>query len=232
MSSIKVDIHIHSKFSRCSSLTVDFLVDQTRKSKVPVVVCTDHGDIGAVHRLMKELPDTLIIPAVEVEADEGDFLVYSGEIGVIDELAHFEGSVSRLAKDAGIAVVWAHPRLSQHVDFAKLSENYPERGLPDEEMLMTILPHIDGLEYFNGTILDLAASGLVRPTYFKNMAYLAQKYHLARTGGSDAHQQELWLKVWTEFPEPLGGASDFVRAIKESKVRPNYDHDYFKTRID
>ncbi len=231
MASIQVDIHVHSSFSRCSTLSVDFLVAQAKKCSTPVVLCTDHGDIGAWRQLMKELPDALIIPAIEVEATEGDFLVYSSDAHFIEELTNFDASVSQLTEEENIAVVWAHPCLSQHVDFAKLEEKFPDRPLPDAQSLAGILPYIDGVEFFNGTILDLAASGLVQPTYFKNMNYLAKKHGLACTGGSDAHEQELWQKVWTEFPATLKTAADFVKAIKESKVKPGYDQEHFKTRI-
>jgi len=232
LASIKVDIHIHSSFSCCSSLSVDSLIEQARKSCAGVVVCTDHSDLGALAKMVDELPGAVVVPAMELEATEGDFLVFSTDAGLIYKLTDFEGSVSLLGRDENIAVVWAHPCLSQHVDFAKLDGQNTESGLPDEQTLTAVLPYIDGIEYFNGTILDLAASGLVKPTYFKNIGYLAKKYNLACTGGSDAREKELISKVWTEFPAPINTTAEFVRAIKEAKVWPDYDHDFFKTQIE
>jgi PHP-associated len=232
LASIKVDIHIHSSFSHCSSLSVDSLIEQARKSCAKVVVCTDHGDLSALDKLMDELPDAIVVPAMELEATEGDFLVFSTDSKLINELTDFEGSVSLLARDKNVAVVWAHPCLSQHVDFAKLAGKNTEGGLPDEQALAAVLPYIDGIEYFNGTILDLAASGLVKPTYFKNLGYLGKKYNLACTGGSDAREKEMISKVWTEFPASIKTTADFVHAIKGAMVRPDYDREYFNTQIE
>jgi len=196
------------------------------------VACTDHGDLGALDKLTDELPDAIVVPGMELEATEGDFLVFSTDSQLINELTDFEGSVSLLTRDENVAIVWAHPCLSQHVDFAKLDGQKTKCGLPDEQALAAVLPHIDGIEYFNGTILDLAAFGLVKPTYFKNLGFLAKKYNLACTGGSDAREKELVSKVWTEFPASIKTIADFVHAIKEAKVRPDYDHEFFNTQIE
>lgn len=229
---VRIDTHLHSRFSDCSSLSVDFLVEQGKKQRDKVMLCTDHGSFRAMTLLMKELPDSLVIPALEVEAEEGDFLVYSTNLDYIFSLEPFDGSVMKLRRDETTAVVWAHPCVSQRVDLSKTNgATNGERGGLDDAQITAILENIDGLELFNGTMLSLAACGLVKPTYFSNLQYLARRHNLACTGGSDAHEEESWSKVWTEFLDPVETVSDFVRAIKERRVTPAFDQGYFHADI-
>ncbi len=183
-------------------------------------------------RLRKELPDTLFIPAVEVEADEGDFLVFTEDTDYLLSMKSFRGSVRNIRRNADTAVVWAHPCVSQREDLSLIRRRGSDAGGLDEKELNLVARHVDGLEFLNGTMLSLADCGLVRPLYFKNLQHLARRYNLARTGGSDAHEEEAWFKVWTEFADRVDCVRDFVRAVKERRTRPNYDRAYFQTDID
>ena len=229
---MKIDTHIHSQFSPSSNLSVDFLIEQARKSKNFVLVCTDYADLQAFEMLAACLPEAVIVPAVEVETEECDVLVYSEDRDYIRFLCGFKDSVDKIRHGRDTALVWAHPCVSQHEHLRRFHlTSDTKRQTRQEAVISKVLHHVDALEVYNGTMLSLAACGLVRQTYFDNLRYLADRFHLASTGGSDAHETETWAKVWTEFPEPVNSVRDFIRAIKGKKTTPDYDRKYFPTEV-
>ena len=233
MAPLKLDTHCHSKYSSNSRLSLEFLAAQGRQGSSAVVVCTDHGSMEATARLREVLPEALVIPGIEIEADEGDFLVYSTDADYLRSLEKFHGSVAEIRRDNETAVVWAHPCVTQRVDLSKTEKiRSCDCGGLDREQIAVIMRHIDGLELFNGTLLTLATHGLIRPTYFNNLRYLAKVNNLACTGGSDAHEEEAWCKAWTEFHMPIRSVDDFIAAIKNRKVKPAYDREFFDTDVE
>jgi hypothetical protein len=230
---LRIDTHFHSCHSPSSCLSVDFLVERNRASGNRVLLCTDYKSTKAWRRLESELPGLIVVPSIELETDDADFLVYSTDADYIDSLATFDGDCDQIRRDDETAVIWAHPSISQREDLSALT--FPERGpykSPLEEMISHLIRRVDGLEIYNGTMLSLAAGGLVRKTYFDNLRFLADRFGLAKTGGSDAHEEELYSKVWTEFLEPIESAGDFIRALKEGAVNPGYDRSYFNIGSD
>ncbi|MCB9487283.1 MAG: PHP domain-containing protein [Deltaproteobacteria bacterium] len=219
---------MHSKLSNCSSLTLRFLIQQGQREPAAVLLCTDHGTNEAYSRLSEALPNHLVIPAIEVETEEGDFLVFSDNVEYINSLKDFDGSITDLKSDDHTAIIWAHPCVNQResVEPLTFAKNGPYRD-EDEERIAKIVHKVDAVELFNGTILSLAALGLVNQTYFDNLKLIAKRHHLAVTGGSDAHEEETWGKAWTEFPGPITSIADFILALKERRTRPDYDHDFF-----
>ncbi|MBZ0270671.1 PHP domain-containing protein [bacterium] len=227
---MNIDLHTHSRYSHSSSLPVEFLIEQGKRPENPVIVCTDHCDDHAVDRLREALPETIIVPAIEVDAIEADLLVFSTNVAYIHKLCAFRGSILDMPREDETAIVWAHPSVSQRTDLRGF--DFPAEGPwanEQEEFISRLVRHVDALEVYNGTMLSLAACGLVNPLYFKNLAYLAERYDLARTGGSDAHEVETWHKVWTVFPADVRNAADVIGAIKRRETRPDYDQSFFST---
>lgn len=233
MNDFRVDTHLHTRFSECSSVTVDFLVERGREAGTHAICCTDHHSLMATHHLKRELPDRLVIPAIEVDTHEGDVLVYSEDMGYLESLIEFDGTVRDLRRDDSTCLVWAHPCVSQRVSLvgADFSDASRVAADPNLARVADVLPHVDGLEIYNGQMLSLFIEGMLQPAYFRNLIYVAERFGVACTGGSDAHEPENWGTVWTNFPQPLGTVRDFVRAIRERRVRPEYDRRVYPTDL-
>ena len=221
---LSVDIHFHTSLSSCSTFSMEALVETIRRRKLPIVTATDHGSAAACDILREALPETTVVSAVEVTTQEGDFLVYSTDEEYVRSLGTYAGTVKDLRCDHETALVWAHPRVPQVNGWESPSEQNPEIAM--------VLSYVDGLEIFNGMMLGLATQGVVRTPYFNHLNYLADRFDVAITGGSDAHEEESFFKAWTDFEGPVKSVQDFVTAIKERRVRPCYDHNHFDIGVD
>ena len=229
---VKIDTHTHSRFSGTSTLPIEFLIEQGRLPENRVIVCTDDGTDEGIVRLFEELADALVIPGIEVETEEGDMLVFSTDRDYIHSLCEFNDSVRKIRRDDETAVIWAHPCITQRKEIRGLP--FRENGPYDsaqEEMVARVVRHVDGLEVCNGTMLSLASVGLLGQAYFDNLVFLSERFGLARTGGSDAHEIETWGKVWTEFPEPVDCVGDFIQGLKRKVTRPGFDREFFPTKV-
>ena len=221
---VRVDLHLHTHLSSCSSFTVEEVVRLVRAHGLRLATVTDHGDGSACAVLREALPEVVVVFGVEVTTQEGDFLVYSLDEAYVRSLGVYAGSVAELRRDADTALIWAHPRVPQTDGWTSPSPQNPEIDL--------VLTHVDALEIFNGMMLHLATQGVVRAPYFRNLSYLADRYGVARTGGSDAHEAEGFLTAWTEFEEGVRTARDFIDAIKAGRVQPFYDRAHYAVTVD
>lgn len=219
---IEVDIHLHTDFSSCANLSLDRLVAVCRENARTIVTATDHGSVEACKKLRELLPDRLVVFGIEVTCQEGDFLVFSDDEAYLASLSDYPPTVKELRRDEQTAVIWAHPRVSQR------AHSWEAPKLDD---VRQVVPHIDGLEVYNGTMLSLHREGVLSRKYFANLVRIALEYSLAMTGGSDAHDEEMLFHCGTKFPKGTGNSPDFVRAIKERKVMPVYDHRFFGVHV-
>jgi PHP-associated len=219
---MRLDIHTHTVHSDCSNLDVGVICRRIHEQKIPVFTVTDHGNSRACDALADSCKEAKIVYGVEVTAKEGDFLVYSLDVDYIKNLTIYQPSVRSLRRDEETAVVWAHPRIPHKHSIGWTSPC----GDLDE-----VLCSIDGLEIFNGTMLNLAATGVVHMTYFANLKRLADNAHIATTGGSDAHDPAHFYTAWTEFEDTIKTPADFIRALKTGNVKPNYDREFYKLNV-
>ena len=219
-----IDPHLHTQFSSCSNFDIDTFVNKVHELSLPVITVTDHGSAKACAELIRRLPNVLVVWGIEVTTQEGDFLIYSEDKKYIQSLGIYLKSVTDIRRDPETAVVWAHPRVPQIKGWVSPSAQNPE--------IERVLSNVDALEIFNGTMLNLAVQGLVRPPYFANLNDLAVAHKVFVTGGSDAHEAELYRACWTEFEDPIASAADFVRSLKNGRVKPGYDKERFKFEAD
>jgi histidinol phosphatase-like PHP family hydrolase len=127
-----------------------------------------------------------------------------------------------LPRQGEAAVIWAHPFISHHV------WSYEAIKLPE---VHATVPYIDGLELFNGTMLHLNRQQLLEVRYFQNLMRIGVEYGLTMTAGSDAHEADLLGRCYTTFPAAVDDAASFVSALKDRRVVPHYDHEFFGVRI-
>lgn len=216
---VKVDLHIHTEESAFSTFSYDELKAKVNSLRLKVVTITDHGSAKTCLKLKKELKETIVIPGIEVTANEGDFIVFSQDEDYIKFLSRFSGSLEKLSRNEETIVIWVHPKVPHRFSWR---EPFPEKALVDK-----ILSCVDGLEIFNGHILEMTALGFIMPLYYKNLADMAKSRKIALTAGSDTHDGRAFMKCWTEIQAEINSVADFVNAIRACKTKPNFNARFY-----
>jgi hypothetical protein len=201
---------------------VDDVARYVETAGIRLATVTDFCSLDACDELRRREPHCTIVCGLEVRTAEGDFLLYSADEEYLRSLPTRLASVRQLVRGPQTAVVWAHPFVSQR------AKSYDAPSLPE---VGAAAPFIDGLELFNGTMLNLNRQQLLRDAYFENLQRIAADCGLAMTAGSDAHEPSLIGHAVTVFPPEVVDAASFVKAIKDRRVSPHYDADFFGVRI-
>ena len=215
----RIDLHIHTEESVCSTFSYSELKERIRALRLHIATATDHGSAKACLKLKREMSDVLIIPGIEVTAQEGDFIVFTADIEYLKTLGAYVGSVKDLRRDEETVVIWAHPRIPHRFPWTEPS--------PQKELIEKVLPLVDAVEIFNGHILEMTAQGFIMPLYYKNLAEMAESARLALTAGSDTHDGKSFMKCWTEIEAEVKSELDFIAAIRSGKTKPNFDAEFY-----
>jgi hypothetical protein len=190
---IRVDLHLHTKYSFDASIHPKIIVDQLYAHPfIKAVAITDHNTVEGyykVRELASPYQDILIIPGVEISTEEGDLII----LGVA-ELPPKPWNVENVidfARKRGSLTVAAHP--------------YRAYGLGD----LTKNYDVDAVEVLNG------ASA---PYINRRAENLAESMGLPGVAGSDAHHvSELWT-AYTEI-QASSDVDEILKAIKKGLVR-------------
>ncbi len=158
----RYDLHIHSKYSRCSNLRLKTILKIAKKRKLDGIAISDHDTMKGsllIRRLNKD-KEFEIVPAEEIMTDNGEILAYY----IQEEIkpGSFEDVIDKIREQDGLVVI-AHP-------YAYL------RRL---RLRKKITKKIDGVEGFNGRMVISYLN--------KKACLLAKRLNVAITGGSDAH---------------------------------------------
>ncbi len=219
---LRIGLHVHTRHSRTSTVSVEDVAGFVRENAFKLATVTDFGTTQGYRELRDLVEDCLVIPGIEVRAQEGDFLVFTTDEEYLAGLPEKVASVSVLRRDAETAVIWAHPFVDQR------AKTYEATSLPEVEC---VVPYIDGIEIFNGTMIDLHKQQLLRTGYFQNLIRVATQMGLTMTGGSDAHEAEMMGHCFTSFSADIADTAAFVDALKCQHAWPGYDHDFFDVAI-
>jgi predicted metal-dependent phosphoesterase TrpH len=103
---VKVDLHVHTIYSRDSLITPKDLVFYARKRGLTAVAITDHDTVEGVLKIAKET-DFLIIPGIEVSSRNGHIVGLNLQEPVEKGLSVDE-TVDKIHEAGGIAVA-CHP---------------------------------------------------------------------------------------------------------------------------
>jgi hypothetical protein len=157
---IKVDLHVHTRYSYDSIITLEDLVFYARKSGLGGVAVTDHDRVDGALKMAKKT-DFTIIPGIEISSLNGHVVGLNLQEAIPKGLS-VEETVERIHKAGGIAVA-CHPTallkgsLGKHVN-----------------------SDFDAIEVINSSALPFNYS--VR----KNQQ-IASRLGIARVAGTDAH---------------------------------------------
>lgn len=187
---MRYDLHIHTHYSACSVLKAETILKIAKRVGLDGIAVVDHNTIKGgveVSKANKD-KDLEVIPSIEVSTDRGHVvgLYVNKEI----KSREFFAVSDEIKKQGGI-VILAHPfRLLPH--------------------LRSNVKGIDARKYLNAVECYNA-----RTSYFSNRSAMkfAEKFNLAKTGGSDAHFSFEIGRCVTLFDE------DLREAIRRKKTR-------------
>jgi predicted metal-dependent phosphoesterase TrpH len=164
---IKIDLHVHSKFSGDSMSKPGDIIKWAKKRGLGGVAIVDHGTIkgGEAASKINKDADFFVITGAEIKTDRGEVIGYF----LNDEIRskNFSEVVDEMrAQDALISA--PHP-------FDPFRHNRIKE--PED-----VAPYLDAVEVFNGRCFFNSSN-------IKALAF-SKKHGLAVTAGSDAHHPE------------------------------------------
>jgi len=190
---IKVDFHVHTKYSSDASTRPKTIVSQLHMHPfIKAAAITDHNTVQGFHKvreLASAYKDILIIPGVEVSAVEGDLIILG-----LTELPPKPWTVENVidfAKEREGLIVVPHP--------------YRVYGLGDSARNHDV----DAIEVLNG---------LTSRMYNRMAEKLARTMNLPGVAGSDAHTPDQLWTVYTEV-QASQDVDDILNAVKKGLVR-------------
>lgn len=170
MTPMKIDMHVHTRFSRDSSMRVEDLVESATKKGLDGVAITDHDTMEGFREIEGLDHGLEIIPGMEITTERGELLGLFLEEEVDSKDAE---KVVKEVKEQGGLVVVPHP-----FD--------PFRSFNGWQQL----DGINGIEVFNSRNLTSCMN--------KKAKNYIQGKDLIKTAGSDAHSPWEIAKAYVE----------------------------------
>ena len=199
---LRIDIHLHTnRYSPCSVIDPDCLIEQAVKAGLDGVVITEHEyqwskpDLAELVEKSQEV-NYLLLAGFEYASRQGDVLIYglmpAQAQGFIPGMSPQE-AVER-AHDLGAVCVAAHPTRA---------------GLGFDESILDI--PFDGIE---------VRSVNLKKHEQRLAAQLAESTGLRPIAASDAHELKDVGRYAIEFSDPIQSMSDLQEALRSGRFRP------------
>jgi predicted metal-dependent phosphoesterase TrpH len=189
---MKLDMHIHSSYSRDASARPKDIVSLCKKSGLDGLAITDHNSIGGwteAESLASEL-GLVFVRAVELSTKDGHVLAY-GVHELVPRGLSVEETIEKVHEAGGVAVA-AHPRRFPSGMGLALARTRP----------------FDGIEVING------GSSARSNRHARKVAELKGS---AITAGSDAHELDQVGKAYT-IVESVLTEDDVLDAIRKKRT--------------
>lgn len=188
---MKIDTHIHSKYSKDSITPLEDIVKYSQKIGLSAIAITDHDEIEGTWAVRKlEHEGLLLIPGEEVSSAEGH-IVALGITDYIKPLQTPAETIDQIHDNAGIAIA-AHPYC------------YYRSGLGN----ITQSLDIDAMETKNSRFILGVSNYLSKKVSVKN--------NIPEIGASDAHFIKGIGRCYTEIPE-ADDVDTIIKYIKKGK---------------
>ena len=191
---LHLDLHVHSRYSPDSSLTVREIAHHLVAAGLDGFALTDHNSVRGqveLEQLQHELPDLVLLPGVEVSTREGHLLAYGVREAPPVQQPIGE-TIEWIVAHGGVGVP-AHPFRVGH-------------GIGGR-VLRTV--QVPAIEVLNGHSSSWANSRARRA---------AAERRLGGTGGSDVHQLADLGRAYTEFPSGLSHARDLLETLRRGNT--------------
>ncbi|MDG6221859.1 MAG: CehA/McbA family metallohydrolase [Candidatus Bathyarchaeota archaeon] len=155
---LKIDFHVHTCYSKDSSITLEQVVSFAKKRGLDGVAITDHNSVeGALKLKTKEI---IVIPGIEVSTLQGHLLGINLTTPIPAKLS-MEETIQQIHEAGGIAVA-AHPTAFYKSPATRKVTSY------------------DAVEVMNAASIPFSVL-----THYSRK--FAEQLNLPQTGGSDSH---------------------------------------------
>ncbi|MFH1327392.1 MAG: CehA/McbA family metallohydrolase [Candidatus Bathyarchaeota archaeon] len=194
---LKFDLHIHTTYSKDSSITVEEAIKRAENVGLDGIAITDHNSIEA-HRKIPGKSSLIVIPGIEVSSHDGHILGLGVTNPIARGLSAFE-TVEKIHSMGGVAVV-AHP--------GSLLRNSVKN---------------DVLKQLKTDAVETVNSHLIFASSIKKAKKLAESLGLSQTGGSDSHILATIGKAYTLIDVATEDADDVLKAVRDGKTKAEGD---------
>ena len=189
---LKIDLHVHTRYSYDSTITLDEIVAYSQKRGLDGVAITDHDVVEGALKLVQKVKELLVIPGVEVTTSRGHVLALNITRPIPTELSPLE-TIQIIHEAGGIAVA-AHPTVFYKGLRGQVNSNF------------------DAVEVINASAFPFFLS-----THLSQK--LALRLGLPQTAGSDAHYaSEIGFAYTVVDAEPE--VDEIVHAIRNGATVP------------
>ncbi len=189
---IKIDLHVHTHYSRDSLITPEELVVYAKKAGLDGVAITDHDRLDSALKIARET-DFFIVPGMEISSSNGHVVALNVQ-EVIPKGLDADETVDRIHRAGGIAVA-CHP-----VTFFKGS------------LRKHVSSRFDAVEVINASSFPFNYS-------VKNAQKIASHLGIARVAGSDAHYPPEIGYAYT-LVDASSNVDEVVRSIHKGSCQP------------
>ena len=193
---IKIDLHIHTRYSGDSDITLEKLVQRCVELGFGAIAVTDHGTAEGAIKLSKENTPFKVIVGEEIASDEGEIIGLFLRETIPNGLSP-EETIIRIRKQGGLVCV-PHP-----------FDHYRSSAL-QAETLNRIAGQIDIVEVFNARTIP--AQNLNLPGQF------AASHKLLKGAGSDSHSIGELGRAYVIIPD-FEGPDGFLKAMQQAEIR-------------
>ncbi len=199
---LKIDFHVHTTYSRDSSITLKEVVASAKKRGLDGVAITDHNTVkGALKLKTREI---IVVPGIEVSTLEGHLLGINVTTPIPAKLG-IEETIQRIHEAGGIAVA-PHP--------TAFYKSPPSRSVSS----------YDAVEVMNASSVPFSVL-----TYYSKR--FADRLGLPQTGGSDSHYAPEIGSAYTVV-DADSDVDEIVDAIKRGAAFPMGNGIPWKTRLE
>jgi hypothetical protein len=193
---IRADLHFHTCYSQDATNSPKRIVEKLNSHPtIKAIAVTDHNTLEGyrkTHELAEDYPDILIIPGVEISAEEGEIILL-GATRLPPEPWTVRNVIEH-AKQNRILTVASHP--------------YRGLGLGDK----AVRYELDAIETLNG---------ITPPNLNRRAEELAKMKGLPGVAGSDSHFPHDPWNVCTEIQAPLE-VDEILAAIRKGAVKVSF----------
>jgi predicted metal-dependent phosphoesterase TrpH len=192
---LRADFHIHSRYSKDSSASLEDIIIRCRKTGINCIAITDHNAIEGALK-MQELAPFTVIPGEEILTPNGEVIGYFLKEWISS--GQPIETVFAAIKAQGGLIGLPHP-----FDTFRGLHNLGQQRLEE------LASQIDVIEIFNARSPISGDSGKARD--------FALKHDIPGTAGSDAHSLREIGKTYVEMA-PFDGKESFLQSLRTGEA--------------